>query len=166
MGPCDKCKKAQATFHLTNLEQHSIKEERHLCERCATEEGLLPSDKPVLDLSHFMEQFVTGGKASAAAQASLVCEECGMTYIEFRNQGVLGCPHDYDVFAEPLAKLLESAHDGATHHVGKSPHSLGNTQKPADELRRLRRLLDEAVTGEDYERAASLRDRIREIESA
>ncbi|MGE0481643.1 MAG: UvrB/UvrC motif-containing protein [Phycisphaerae bacterium] len=164
MGPCERCKRAQATYHLTNIEPGGAKTERHLCERCAAEEGWLPQQKGATDVNALLEQFVAGAKGQGGAVAGLVCENCGMSYVEFRNQGLLGCAQDYDVFKEPIAKLLQQAHDGATHHVGKAPRTDVPRQNTQQELRKLRRLLDEAVAGEDYERAARLRDRIRAAE--
>jgi protein arginine kinase activator len=165
MSLCERCKKAQATFHLTNIDQSGGKSERHLCDGCASEEGLLQSAKAV-NLSEILENFIAGSKTSAADLSTLVCEECGISYIEFRNQGLLGCPHDYQVFGEQIGRLLERTHNGATHHTGKSPKSVESTKpKPHRDLRRLRRQLDEAVAAEDYERAAELRDRIHEMES-
>jgi protein arginine kinase activator len=164
MGMCERCKKAQATFHLTNIDRSGEKTERHLCDHCANEEGLLQSAKSNVDLEELLQNFITTSKSGGADLSSLVCDECGISYVEFRNQGLLGCPHDYDVFKEPLARLLERTH-GSTQHEGKTPKSLGQPRKAQQDLRRLRRQLDEAVAGEDYERAATLRDKIRELET-
>lgn len=166
MGFCERCKKAQATFHLLNIDRSGGKAERHLCDKCAAEEGLLQSPKTTIDLNEVLENFIAGSKTSASDLSNLVCEECGISYVEFRNQGLLGCAHDYQVFKEQIGRLLERTHAGATHHVGKTPRSLGTVHKPQNDLRRLRRQLDEAVAGEDYERAAELRDRIQELENA
>ena len=161
MGLCEACKKSKATFHLTNITREGERIERHLCERCAIEEGLVQ-----VQSNKIFENFIQSAKSSQAGGANLVCEECGISYIEFRNQGLLGCPKDYDAFKEALAPLISRAHDGATHHVGKAPGSPSERHAAQQELRRLKRLLDEAVTAEDYERAAELRDRIRELEEA
>ena len=166
MGLCERCKKAQATFHMTNIDASGAKQESHLCERCAIEEGLMQVAKPAVNITDLLESFVASGKAGASALSNLVCEECGISYVEFRNQGLLGCPNDYDRFEEPLAKLLERAHDGATHHVGKAPKSLGTQRTAQQDIHRLKRRLAEAVAAEDYERAAQLRDEIRELEEA
>ncbi len=165
MGLCERCKKAQATFHMTNIDATGAKQERHLCERCAVEENLMQAAKPTVDLE-LLENFVVASKSSSGAVGNLVCDECGISYIEFRNQGLLGCPHDYDAFAEPLERLLERAHDGASHHVGKAPRAMGPQKTSQQDLRRLKRSLAEAVAAEDYERAAKLRDQIRQLESA
>ena len=166
MGLCERCKKAKATFHLTNIERSGAKVERHLCDRCAEEEGLLPSAKSTVDLNEFLENLIGAAKSGASEAGNLVCENCGISYVEFRNQGLLGCAQDYEAFKEPLARLLERTHDGATQHTGKAPRGTGAAHKPQQDLRRLKRQLDEAVAAEDYERAAGLRDKIRELENA
>ncbi len=164
LGLCDRCKNAQATFHLTNIDKFGNKAERHLCDRCAVEEGMLqPSAKIPLDPDE-MVKFIQHSKQTTANLASLVCEHCGISYVEFRNHGLLGCAHDYDVFREPLLKLIQRAHDGASHHVGKAPKSAPKKAHTATDLRKLKKHLEEAILAEDYERAAELRDKIRAAE--
>lgn len=163
MGLCESCKKEQATFHLTNLTRDGQKIEKHLCERCAIEQGLVQVHKPS-PTQEVIETFMKAAKGKAAAIANVVCEECGTSYLEFRNQGLLGCPHDYDVFRELLTPLIERAHDGGTHHVGKTPRSLGTARTSQQQIRQLKRQLADAVAAEDYERAAKLRDRIATLE--
>jgi len=165
LARCQRCKKAQATFHLTNIERNGEKVERHLCDRCAEEEGLLQTAKVTLDVNELLENFVSSSKASAEL-TNLVCEQCGISYVEFRNQGLLGCAHDYDAFKPHLERLLQRTHDNDTTHHGKVPKSAGNVHRPLQDLRRLKRMLEEAVAAEDYERAAELRDRIRALEQA
>ncbi|MFQ5806367.1 MAG: UvrB/UvrC motif-containing protein [Phycisphaerae bacterium] len=165
MGLCEHCKKAQATFHLTNISRDGEKIERHLCERCAIEEGLIQIHKPDFS-TEILESFIASAKSASSADTNLVCDECGISYVEFRNQGLLGCPKDYDTFKEALLPLIERAHDGATHHTGKSPKSLGATRTTQQEIHRIKRQLEEAVAAEDYERAAELRDRIQTLESS
>jgi protein arginine kinase activator len=162
---CNRCGKAQAVYHITNIDANSQQSEHHLCERCAEAEGLQPSEPPAPAVE-LIEKFVASSKSAPGGLQSLVCEECGISFLEFRNQGMLGCAHDYEAFREVLGPLIERAHDGATHHTGKSPRSLGATRTTEQDIRKLRRMLDEAITGEDYERAAELRDRIREAETA
>ncbi len=164
MGLCERCKKTQATFHLTNISPEGEKTERHLCERCAVEEGLIQVQKPNIS-AEFIENFISAAKV-AGPDLDVVCPKCGTSYVEFRNRGVLGCPRDYDVFEEWMMPLLERAHEGAYQHVGKVPKSLGFKPSHIRELRHLKRLLEEAVAGEDYERAAELRDRIRKLEQS
>lgn len=164
MGLCERCKKAQATFHLTNLEASGDKVELHLCERCAQEEGHLQV-KPNVNINDLLDSFVSSSKSTGGSYGSLICDECGISYVEFRNQGLLGCAKDYEVFKEPLLRLLDRAHDGATHHTGKIPSSLGMPRTTLQDINRLKRQLTEALAAEDYERAAELRDRVRGLEN-
>ena len=43
---------------------------------------------------------------------------------------LLGCANDYTVFERDLTPLLQRAHEGATHHVGKVPARRGGSGVP------------------------------------
>jgi protein arginine kinase activator len=158
---CQRCKKQPATIHLTEIHQNE-KHERHLCEDCAREEGV--AIKAQINLQDILSGMVEAHE-TAGREANITCPDCGITYAEFRNQGRLGCPHDYEVFAEPLKEVLEKVH-GATVHVGKLPRRAGSDTFAQRELLQLRRQLQEAVESEKYEEAARLRDLIRDKETA
>ncbi len=158
---CERCKKQVATIHLTEIVKNT-KTERHLCEDCAREEGIaLTTPASLQDVLSGMLQ----AHEDAGREAALACPACGLTYAEFRQGGRLGCPHDYEVFAEPLRDVFEKVH-GATEHAGKVPARLGADERDQRDLLQLRRKLQEAVEEERYEEAARLRDQIREREDA
>ncbi|MCK6457750.1 MAG: UvrB/UvrC motif-containing protein [Phycisphaerae bacterium] len=159
---CQRCKKAIATVHLTDITKHE-KREKHLCERCAQEEGVTIKPQHV----HYNELFThfVMAQPSAHELAQLTCPECQTSFVEFRNTGLLGCPNDYDVFERALLPLIERAHEGQSRHVGKSPRRLGHKRDFQDDLIRLRRHLARAIEDEDYEAAARLRDEINAIET-
>ena len=148
---CQKCPK-QATLHITEVLGDDRFEEVHLCEDCAKKYLYEPAGgkKPA-------------GKGAADAPAEGACPACGMPFVEFRNHGRLGCPHDYDAFRDELLPLLENIH-GDVKHAGKSPRRLPRAKAHQQELAQLRRRLSQAVTEEAYEEAARLRDRIKELE--
>ena len=85
---------------------------------------------------------------------------------QFRKEGVLGCPHDYDVLEGALIPLIEKAHDGGTTHCGKIPSNTSHDTKAQMELLELRRQLEKAVKDEDYELAAKLRDKLLKLREA
>lgn len=157
---CQRCKKQQATIHLTEIHQNE-KRERHLCEDCAKEEGV--AIKAQINLQDVLSGMLEAHQ-SVSRNANLACPDCGLTYAEFRNQGRLGCPNDYEVFAQPLKEVLEKVH-GATEHAGKVPRRAGSDTQAQRMLMQLRRQLQEAVEAERYEDAARLRDLIRQKES-
>ena len=158
---CQRCKKQQATIHLTEILQNE-KRERHLCEDCAKEEGV------AIKVQGNLQEVLSGmleAHQAAGQEATLTCPDCGITYAEFRSQGRLGCPHDYEVFAEPLGEVLEKVH-GAVEHVGKLPRRAGVAMTAQRQLMQLRRELREAIENERYEEAARLRDLIKEKDAA
>jgi protein arginine kinase activator len=161
---CEKCNRL-ATVHLTEI-RGGKKIEKHLCEECAAQlEGFAPkSHTPINEL---LTNFVLAHSGMAKEQTGS-CPQCQMSWSDFRQTGLFGCEHDYEFFDKDLSPLLHRAHNGGTHHVGKVPTRRGGTSVPVKRLvdiNRLRKELSRAVEAEDYEKAAKLRDQIRNTES-
>ena len=159
---CDTCSRP-ATHHSVEIVKGE-KIEKHLCDLHAAEEGL--SAKGVhTPINELLTNFVKlHSGAGVATTTELRCGECGLTFAQFREQSLLGCPHCYRAFESPLSPLLERAHEGGSHHVGKVPRRSGAGEERQALLGRMRKRLDEAVAAEDYELAARLRDDIRRSE--
>ena len=160
---CDKCDKP-ATIHLTEINDGQ-KVEKHLCEDCAEAEGI--TIKANIPISQLLEDFVlqTVGEGEGEQGTPPTCDVCGLTFSEFREKGLLGCPNDYEAFQEQLLPMLSRAQDGNTQHVGKVPLRAGAAQQKQTKILRLRSQLKQAITAEQYERAAELRDQIKQIET-
>jgi protein arginine kinase activator len=158
---CQQCKKQTATVHLTDLVQGE-KRERHLCEDCANSEGVVA--KQNISINDVLNSFLMN-QSSVQELAKVKCPHCGISFIEFRNQGLLGCPQDYDVFGQALASVIGRAQDGQTQHTGKKPGEMVTVDPVQQERFRLLRELREAVEREDYEQAARLRDQLGELQS-
>jgi len=163
MKKCRQCSKP-ATLHITEIRDGEA-QAIHFCETCAqdyigTFEG---GDTGAQDsLSEKLEELSSAEELAELDR--LVCPNCGITFGEFRSQGRLGCPHDYDVFADELVPLLENIHN-ETKHCGKFPKRSPEVNVGHYELIRLRNDLRLAVEREEYEAAAGLRDRIQSLES-
>ena len=158
---CQFCS-SPATVHLTRLVKKQ-KVELHLCEACAEKHQSPPAD---LSLSSILESFI-GQHVSPVAEelARLICPTCGIKYMEFRADGRLGCPADYEVFRVGLVPILQRFHR-ATRHAGKVPRRNARRAGAVAELLDLRQRLRRAVRDEDYEQAAALRDQIRRKEDS
>jgi protein arginine kinase activator len=159
---CQKCTKA-ATLHITEVISDDQFEELHLCEECANKYLYEPQQKGHLTKAGEVEVGQETDEGSALNQRE--CPLCGIKFVEFRNSGRLGCPHDYQEFRQELLPLLENIH-GETRHCGKMPRRLPQSKQTQSELMQLRNRLKQAVTKEDYEEAARLRDRIRQLEES
>lgn len=113
-------------------------------------------------LAKFVQQQAGSGIKEAADRT---CPKCGISFREFRAQGLLGCPHDYVAFSKHLTPLIERAHGAGGEHVGKRPRRAGGSAGKQSTLRQLHRKLSDAVEREDYEAAAKLRDQIKVLEA-
>ena len=164
---CQQCDRP-ATFHITEL-TGGKPQELHLCEEHARQ-YLTQSDEenvPAASLAGVLAQQLAVGQTAEDLKRldERTCPVCGITFYEFRNQGRLGCPHDYVCFLAELEPLIVNIH-GETEHVGKRPARYSDGTERRTQLIRLRREMKEAITAERYERASELRDEIRAIEAA
>lgn len=159
---CDVCGKKKATVHLTEIVDEQMTE-MHLCEDCAREKSVqMEQQFGLADLLAGLSDF--GKQVKDQEKAHLQCPNCGITYDDFKKYGRLGCSECYVAFRENLNVLLKKIH-GSIHHLGKSPTRIPQAEKGhIDNLRHLRDLLEQAILSEDYEKAAELRDKIRELE--
>ena len=163
---CDKCDR-QAVHHALKVTGQGQKVEKHLCTEHAMEDPDMMVDHPPA-ASPIHELLTTFVKAHSGGSASeeLACDHCGLTYSEFRERSLLGCPQCYTSLEKILGPLLERAHEGGTRHLGKVPRRCGADDHRQIQLSRLRKRLDEAVAAEDYELAADLRDQISRFEAS
>ena len=87
-----------------------------------------------------------------------------MTRTEILKKGRLGCDCCYETFAAEMLPVVVSLQHG-DQHLGKVPKRCSAQLKSSVEQARLRRELDKAVAGENYELAATLRDQIKALPS-
>ncbi len=156
---CQRCK-AEASVHLTESVDGRMREV-HLCGACARKTGVtLPAEPPDLALDSVVQGLIVAHVGELVSElARKICPLCGLKFMEFRIGGRLGCPNDYEAFARGLLPLVKRAQDGVTRHVGKSPRR-PPTAASTEQLK-LRAQLREAISREDYEEAAKLRDQLR-----
>ena len=154
---CNHCDN-QATVHLTQIlngQMHKM----DLCESCAQAKGVTNPEN--LSISNLMDKVDMDTDNSGTA---MVCESCGTTHQEFKKGGRLGCEACYHVFRPVLDPLLDGMHAG-TKHLGKIPSGSASRVKFERSVDTLKTELKDAVEGEDYEKAALIRDKLKELES-
>lgn len=169
---CQNCHKNVATVTVIEILPGSTKaggkkarsyQQQHLCEICAQAKKLphAPLESAVLGpIWKLLQQ--SGPKGPTATAAEPCCPDCGMTREEFRRKGRLGCPKDYQVFAADVMEILERVH-GATSHQGRIPQADRSRLDLFAEIAELRRKQRTAIHDEDYESAARIRDRLKEL---
>lgn len=160
---CDICGKKKATVHLTEIVDDQMSE-MHLCEECARQKSVqMEQQFGLADLLAGLADF--GKPAKEDSRERMECSNCGMTYDEFRKFGRLGCSQCYESFKMHLNTLLKKVH-GSNHHLGKTPVKIPPSEKrEMENLQELKARLQEAIQVEDFEGAAEIRDKIREVEN-
>ena len=123
-----------------------------LCEECARQSGAVhPAGFLAADL--ILQEAI-----QLAAPASNACPSCGYTQETLQKTGRLGCGVCYEKFAAPLqAALMESQRDVV--HRGKRPARKRATREELEKEMQIH------VVAENYEEAARLRDRIRNMKA-
>lgn len=156
---CDVCKNNQATVFLTQIVDGKM-QKVNLCESCSKDKGVTdPTGFALADLLLGLgaaQEMERGGNAGK-------CPVCGFGQADFKKTGRLGCATCYETFAEGLGPLLKGMHKG-TVHVGKVPGRLALSMERESRLIDLQRDLKTAVSDENYESAAKIRDQIRDSE--
>ena len=161
---CELCGKRESVVHV----QQAIGNESldiHLCEVCAHEKGISrQSDKVDLSLTQLLTGLLDLKHDDEGGEEVGECPTCGMTISEFKKDGRLGCPDCYASFATHIRGVHKRL-SGATRHRGKLPQSLLSFKELLVDKERLKTQLNDAVSQEDYETAAVIRDQIRALES-
>lgn len=171
---CDKCKKNEAKIYYTEI-INGEKKEQHLCEECAMECTSFQTGSPIMNseltlgslLSTILGNYYGNNtQGTETKEKELSCEACGMTYSEFMKVGKFGCEKCYDSFEKVLEKSIKSI-QGSDTHIGKKPKGFETkTDKIVKELSEIDKLtirLQEAIEKEEFEEAAKIRDRIRDL---
>lgn len=162
---CTECGKQRAVLHVARI-VNGQKTEAHLCERCASaQEQWGGFSEPKFSVHDLLAGLlpVPGRVEHRPAVDEPVCPGCGLTYREFTETGLLGCPECYTAFVDVLEPVLRRVH-GGIQHEGKAPVRLQAKQKAWRELKRLRSELERSIKEERYEDAVDLRDQIRSLE--
>lgn len=143
---CERCKINQATYKKIRI-TNSSKSEVNLCNQCAIETGELADDS----IGSFLkaEPF-----KSRREHSEKTCPTCGFNLKTINQKGQLGCGTCYEVFKEELRPMLKKIHGKCTH----------SGCIPSNRIMDIKREMQKAIEREDFERAAILRDKIKELE--
>jgi protein arginine kinase activator len=157
---CDVCGEKDATVFLTQIVEGKM-QKVNLCEACSKTKGV--HDPTGFELADLLLG-LGAAQQLEKGPASLKCPVCGFTQADFKKTGRLGCSECYTTFSDGLAAMLANMHKG-TVHVGKAPGTRALKRELSAKMKTLQADLDEAVSQEQYEAAANLRDEIRRIET-
>ncbi|WP_027964766.1 UvrB/UvrC motif-containing protein [Halalkalibacillus halophilus] len=164
---CQKCQEHEAAVHYKQV-VNGEKQETHLCEGCAQEEGYMNFSDNGLSIHQFLTSMFPFDQSISQKQQvrrteDAVCNKCGLSYQAFRRKGKFGCSNCYETFHPYLDPILKRVHSGNTTHVGKIPKKIGGNLHKQRELDQLRKQLEQLVQNENFEEAAPVRDQINKL---
>lgn len=166
---CQDCKKREAQVHLTQIVNNE-KTSLSLCHECAAARGFhSPLDNMPFPLADILSNMAANlpTKTKQGADSTLKCPSCGMTFETFTQQGRFGCGECYKTFRNRLEVIMRKIH-GASMHRGKTPVFTETADDNPEtvsikEEERLKEELQKAIENEDFERAAELRDKLKQV---
>lgn len=176
---CQKCKKNNATvFYRENINGKVT--EYTLCPSCAKElekNGLIKLDNPlgslfsdrIFDFAPLISGLFGGLNLAPASDDDKRCPVCGSSFADIARTGRIGCPECYTTFADELSATVNRLHSGnlqtAGAPVGRVPKRFGEKQSREAKIASLKTELQSAITTQEFERAAELRDQIKALEA-
>lgn len=162
---CQKCKVNDATTQVKRVVNGAY-EEHILCADCAHEMGFdNVFDNSMPDMFGGLIKSIFGTALPARSQATR-CSVCGSSYGDITNTGKVGCANCYEVFFSDIIPSVRRIH-GNTVHCGKKPFSASEhkaEEKTQPTTEDLKAELKAAIEEQNFERAAQLRDIIKERE--
>lgn len=161
---CQNCKKNEATTHIKRVINGETTQ-AHLCADCAKSLGYdsMFSDFDFgFNFSNMLSSFFNDSALSAIGAHNLRCEKCGSSFNDIVRSGKIGCADCYETFYDKLLPSIQRIHGRSTHE-GKVPNGSAEIVK-LNEIDELKQKLNKAVEEQNYEKAAELRDKIKELE--
>lgn len=161
---CQNCQQRPANVHFTKI-VNNTKIEMYLCEQCAAEKEQMGFEDN-FSFSDFFTRLMGFGSSPqplSTQRKNIVCDKCGMSFSEFQRIGKMGCARCYELFGDQIRSIIKRLH-GSMQHTGKAPSRIERGRRNEKEIYELKKLLEEAIKNEEYEKAAEIRDRIKELE--
>jgi len=164
---CEICKKRPVAIAFTQVINNK-KTQLAVCMKCAEEKGItnplagLPEVFGKIVANILGEELMLGASEISKKASGRCCPKCNTSLNKFEKTGLLGCDECYHFFEKELAMLLRRIH-GSNKHIGSRPRPR-RIISSAKDLVKLRAELAQAISKEKFERAAELRDLLRDAE--
>lgn len=176
---CVNCGKREAEVLIKQVVDNEV-HNLSLCRACAEELGFISPDIPSITISFSLCDPDSMNQKKKRMRFEkreneydlLVCDSCGTKYSVFQKTGLLGCSGCYESFRFPLGARFQSEQGAESHWNGSETFGeIGvvrdmaeteDTERAKSERKasidRLRHEIEDAVSREEYERAAELKN--------
>ncbi len=157
---CQSCEKRQASTHIKTILNGELRE-FDLCPECAAKLGYGSFFNNFgFDIDKLFGSFMDSNEGRKKTKR---CNFCGSSFDEIAKTGKVGCAHCYEEFYDELLPSIRRIH-GRTNHTGKLARSAGTEVKVRNEITKCKYELEQAIKTQEFEKAAELRDKIKELE--
>lgn len=176
---CSVCHENEAVIFVHILAENR-EEKKGLCPSCAVKylqqepriTNLDIMDKRLLEVIEEMKDLLSGIVSGIGEivqienefpkNQSITCPSCGISYEDFSQTGLLGCPQCYETFRETLDDFALELHRGPQHR-GKMPKAFARLYVLKKEISFLTHQLERLIHIEEYEKAAKVRKKLERL---
>lgn len=157
---CEKCNLKNATTKVKRMVNGEYSE-HYLCDDCASGFSFSSLLSEIdNDFSTIESMFLN---ALPERSGATKCPKCGYTYSDIISTKRLGCSECFKTFENEIKETIINIH-GDEKHIGSIPENFEKQEKIKEEKNKLEEELKLAISKEEYEKAAELRDKIKELE--
>jgi protein arginine kinase activator len=162
---CERCHKNLATLKYTEVVNGKAFV-RSICETCLHQlQDNATSGFEISGSAPAPKRRTASDISVESVSGQEVCATCGTPQHEVIKLGRAGCRDCYSQFERSMEPLLRGQHTALRHRGKVLPHMGDDRSRLRTQLQTTRALLRSALKTEDYEKAANLRDQIRNLES-
>ena len=134
----------------------------NLCESCAVKNGFQIGQENSIHIPALLEKLKNYKKGLSQEDMNVVCHNCNTTLGEVKRLGTVGCSQCYDYFDEYLSTYFKNPGENR-QKGGRARGPVREVISQAEYKKALEKKLEQAVSIEDYESAAVLRDKIKAL---
>jgi len=166
---CSRCHHNEASVYIEQNINGEISS-AHLCSECVPPQnmnigaGISPNQA-----FQAIHSFWFGPEGSPKTyknqrEQAKFCDACSLSFSDFKKTSMLGCAACYKSFEPELFGVFNKVQPGI-RHTGKIPKVMRELFMKDRELANLEQELSGFIASEEYEEAAKIRDKIRQLRS-
>ena len=158
---CDFCGSSDPEINIRQV-TGGKKNNIHICRKCANDRGLIRNNESIeFSLSKLVNYYLGNENKKEA----LVCEKCGTALSDIKRTKKIGCEDCAIEFRRYIYRVLNQGRQPGKKAVyrGKIPARMKIVKDVFIDLEMLKTQLENAVYNEEYEKAAAIRDKIKNI---
>jgi len=156
---CSLCGRPEASIAVYVVSHKKVRQKLFLCKNCAYKVSVAYFTNISFSPDKFSGVSDVGYSPNASSQK---CGFCQMSFEDFLQKGVLGCPYCYTSFGSLLEPYLRAC---GPCHVGKKPYLWLKRRKLEKNFQRLKKDFEKCILEENYERASYLKRALERLQS-